>query len=160
MPNGKPILVLGLGNTLLSDDGVGIHVLGALRERGFAGEHNGIHLRDGGTLGLTLLPDIEDASALIVVDAAMMGQAPGAVGVFEGEAMDRQLAGKKFSVHEVALSDLMDAAAFMGRRPEKRALVGIQPQELGWGLEPSPGIAAAVPAACAAIEGLLARWQS
>lgn len=161
MASSDTILVLGLGNTLLSDDGVGLHVLDALRQRGLElGEGARVRLQDGGTLGLTLLPDIEDADALIVVDAAMIGGAPGAVDVFEGEAMDRQLAGRKTSVHEVALSDLVDAARLVGRLPERRALVGIQPATTEWGLAPSPVVAAAVPRACTAIEDIVDRWRT
>lgn len=154
------VLVLGLGNRLLSDDGIGVHVVEALHERGLGGENDSaVLLQDGGTFGLSLLPDIEDASALIVVDAAMFGGAPGELRVFEGEAMDAQLSSAKSSVHEVALSDLIGAAKFTGRLPERRALVGIAPRTTEWGLAPTTEIAAALPAACAAIEALVERWR-
>lgn len=153
------VLVLGLGNRLLSDDGVGPHVVDALRARGLEANAR-VALQDGGTFGLALLPDIQDAAALIVVDAAMFGGAPGEMRVFEGEAMDAQLAGAKSTVHEVSLSDLIDAAKFSGTLPERRALVGIAPQMTEWGLAPTPEIAATMPAACAAVETLVARWAS
>ncbi|MCW2310227.1 hydrogenase maturation protease [Rhodobium gokarnense] len=115
-------------------------------------------LRDGGTIGLGLLPDIADADALIVVDAAELHAAPGAVRVFEGAEMDAQVGRSKGSVHEIALSDVMTAAALSGSRPERRALIAIQPEILSWGTEPTGAVAAAIPDACAAIAGLVDKW--
>lgn len=158
MQRGATILVLGLGNTLLSDDGVGVHVVEALRPE--LADRDDIELSDGGTLGLALLPDVENAKALILVDAAEIGGKAGDVCCFEGAAMDRQLTGKKRIAHEVAAADLLDAAALTGRKPDRRALVAVQPQSLQWGLEPTPAVQASIPAACAAIRALIDRWQS
>jgi hydrogenase maturation protease len=149
-----PTLVLGLGNTLLSDDGIGIHVIRALEDCGGAG----LTLRDGGTIGLALLTDIEDSHRLIVVDAMELDEAPGTVRRFVGEDMDRQLTGKKKTAHEVALADLMMAAALAGTRPERRALVAIQPENLGWGLAATAAVAAAIPEACREILSLAEGW--
>jgi hydrogenase maturation protease len=159
MQTRNTVLVLGLGNTLLSDDGIGVHVVEALRA-GEVAASGDVVLRDGGTLGLALLPEIEDVDALIVVDAAAFAGAPGEVRVFEGAAMDAQLAGKRHTVHEVNLVDLMGAAELSGVRPERRALVGIEPQSFTWGLEPTPVVAAAVPHACVAVQGLIAGWRA
>jgi hydrogenase maturation protease len=151
------ILVLAIGNTLRSDDGIGVHVLSALR----AGqpETGGLIFRDGGTLGLALLPEIEDTDALIVLDATEMGAEPGTVRTLEGAAMDAQFSGRKRTVHEVALGDLMAAAGLSGSKPEKRALIAIQPASTDWGLEPTTAAAGAIPAACAAVQSLIARWK-
>jgi hydrogenase maturation protease len=155
----RKILVLGLGNRLLTDDGVGPLIVDALQARGFArGVEARVELREGGTLGLALLPEIEVAEALIVVDAARFGGAPGELRVFEGDAMDGQVGGAKSSVHEAGLADLMGAARFAGWLPERRALVGVAPEATGWGLTPTPAVAAAMPAACAAIDLLIERW--
>jgi hydrogenase maturation protease len=158
MPRNSTILVLGLGNSLLSDDGVGIHVVEALR--GEFGRRPDISLRDGGTLGLVLLPEIEDAGAVILVDASEVGGAPGDVRVFEGEAMDRQLGGTKRTAHEVAAADLLDAAALTGQRPERRALVAIQAASTEWGLSPTSPVASAIPAACDRVRALIERWSA
>jgi hydrogenase maturation protease len=149
------VLVIGVGNTLLQDDGVGVHVTQALR----AGAETELEIMDGGTLGLSLLPAVEDARAVIVVDASELGAEPGAMRVFHGEEIDRQLSGKKRTVHEVALADLFAAAAIQGRCPPRRALVAIQPACTEWGLETSEAVAAAIPEACAAIRALALRWQ-
>lgn len=155
-PCGPPLLVLGLGNRLLGDDAAGPMVIEQLVQR--HAEWPGVLWRDGGTLGLSLLPEIEDADAIVVVDAARLGAEPGTVQVFEGLAMDEQLGGRKQSAHELALADLMGAAALGGRLPPRRALVAVEPASTALGLEPSPAVDAAMPALMAAVEALVARW--
>jgi len=151
-------LLLGIGNTLLTDDGVGVHVITALRENLELPPDTIIH--DGGTIGLALLADVEDCQELIAVDAMELGEAPGALRVFSGGEMDKTLSGKKRTAHEVALSDLLQAAALIGRKPARRALIGIQPESTAWGLQPTPGVSAAIPAACDVITTLLAEWHN
>ncbi len=151
------ILVLGVGNTLLSDDGVGIHVTEILRKENGFGEHVSIH--DGGTIGLSLLPEIEDADRLIVVDAARIKGPPGTVCTFENAQMDAHLSTARSTVHEVALADLLDAATLNGRAPKIRALIAIQPEYTRWGVEPTAAVRAAIPAACNAVRDVLERWS-
>jgi hydrogenase maturation protease len=154
-------LILGLGNILLSDDGVGIHVVRALETREREGQiSHVIALRDGGTIGLSLLTEIEEFGALIVIDAMEMGAKAGAVCAFEGAAMDAQLCGKKRTAHEVALADLIMAAQLAGCAPEQRALVAIQPEITTLGLEPTASVQAAIAPACTAVEDLLTRWSN
>lgn len=152
------ILVLGIGNTLLGDEGAGVHAMRRL-EQGC--RDAGVQFADGGTLSFTLAGLIEESPALIVLDAAEMREAPGSVAVFEGERMDEFLGSeRKRSVHEVGLLDLMALAALAGRLPERRALIGIQPESIDWSEEPSPAVARAIPEACARASELIARWQS
>lgn len=158
MASSGTILVLGLGNTLLSDDGIGVHVIETLRAD--LASLGGIDVRDGGTLGLSLLPDVENADALILVDAAEVGGAAGDVRCFEGIEMDRRLTGKKRTAHEVAAADLLDAAALTGRKPERRALVAVQPASTDWGLAPTSAVERAIPVACATVRELIERWQA
>jgi hydrogenase maturation protease len=153
-------ILLGIGNILLSDDGVGVHVANALnREMEANGLRHPLTVRDGGTIGLSLLSEIDPASALIAVDAMEMGAQPGTVRLFRDAAMDRQLAGSKRSAHEVALADLIQAARLSGCAPPRRALVGIQPEVTSWGLEPTPAVAAAIPRAVQCILNLLEEWH-
>jgi hydrogenase maturation protease len=156
----ETILVLGLGNALLTDDGIGLHVIAALEQAVPKTGAARIAILDGGTLGLSLLPEIEAATALIVVDAANFGGAPGEVRVFDEAEMDAQMGAAKTSVHELALADLIGAASLSGCLPERRALVGIAPASVSWGLEPSPEAAASIPLACAEIEGIIERWAA
>jgi hydrogenase maturation protease len=150
----RKVLVIGVGNTLLQDDGIGVRVTEALR----AGGEDGFEIVDGGTVGLALLPALEDAEAAIVVDASELGAEPGAMRIFYGEAIDRQLSGKRRTVHEVALADLFSAASLRDRCPARRALVAIQPGCTEWGLDPTEAVAAAIPEACRAIRALALRW--
>lgn len=153
-------LILGIGNILLSDDGIGVHVVRALDSLENAGEiPHLIALRDGGTIGMTLLAEIEEFGSFIAIDATEMGAEPGTLRIFQGSDMDRQLTGTKRTAHEVALADLMSAARLSGYEPERRALVAIQPASTGWGLEPTVAVNAAIPAACEAVRKLLDRWD-
>lgn len=151
-------LVLGIGNTLLTDEGVGIHVLQALEPE--LGNMPDITLLDGGTLSFTLAGPIEDADALIVVDAANIKNKPGEWALLEGEDMDAFLmSNRKASVHEVGLTDLRAIAILAGHWPQKRALLAIRPQTIDWGEQPTAAVAAAIPPVCAAIVEQIREWQ-
>lgn len=153
------VLVLGIGNTLLSDEGVGVHVIQALGQGPLAGLDD-VELLDGGTLSFTLAGPIQDADALIVVDAAQLKSSPGTLRVFQGEDMDRFLtSNRKSSVHEVGLTDLRAIAMLAGHWPERRAMVAIQPEKVDWGEFPTQPVAAAIPEACERIESLIGGWR-
>lgn len=154
------ILVLGVGNTLRRDDGFGVHVVDALRSRSEEPALDTIALRDGGTLGLALLPEIEAADALIVVDAAEIGADPGEVRSFEGAAMDAQLGGRKRTVHEVAVAELLGSARLTGHFPSRAALIAVQPASTDWGLVPTAPVRSAIPLACDAVLALIERWRA
>lgn len=151
-------VVLGVGNTLLTDEGVGVHVVEQLRR-----DHpalDAVEYLDGGTLSFTLAGSMADADQLIIIDAAELKAAPGTITLFENQAMDEYLGrGKRRSVHEVSLLDLLAIAHLTDSLPVRRALIGIQPQELGWGDAPSPVVAAAIPHACAMALELIWKWR-
>jgi hydrogenase maturation protease len=156
------VLVLGLGNRLLGDDAAGplaIDMLTRFADRD-AARMDHVNLQDGGTIGIGLLPAIEDASGLIAIDAARLGASPGTVRVFEGEAMDRIIAGRKSTAHEVALADLVAAAALQGTLPQRRALVAVEPQSVSVAANPSAVVAAAIPEMCDAVRRVLHRWTA
>lgn len=141
------ILVLGIGNTLLTDEGVGIIAMHELEKR-FA-DHQDMEFLDGGTLSFTLAVPISECAALLVIDAAELGAAPGTVRSFEGAEMDAFMgANRKSSVHEVGLLDLMSISLLTGHWPQQRALIGIQPAVVGWGEALTPQVAAALPGVC------------
>jgi len=150
-------LVLGIGNTLLSDEGGGVHVVEYLRSR--HPKTNDLRYLDGGTLSFTLAADIEAADHLIVVDAAQLGKSPGTVRCFLDADMDRFLGTARHSVHEVGLLDLMDIARLTDTLPARRALIGIQPDTLGWGDTPSPVLASSIPKAAERVLRLLDEWR-
>lgn len=151
-------VVLGVGNTLLSDEGIGVHVVEQLRRNPPSG--TGVEFIDGGTLSFTLAGPLAEAAQLIIIDAAELKAAPGTVTLFENAAMDTYLShGKRRSVHEVSLLDLLAIARLTDALPARRALIAIQPQTVTWGESPSAAVAAAIPLACNRVLELLKRWQ-
>jgi hydrogenase maturation protease len=156
MPDNKT-LVLGIGNTLLSDEGAGIHALAYLNEHYPAPD--GVEYVDGGTLSFVLAGAIENADNLIVLDATQLNAPPGTVCHFVDAEMDSFLGNARRSVHEVGLVDLMDMVRLTERLPQRRALIGIQPQTLDWGERPSEPVSGAIPRAAELVQTLLARWH-
>jgi hydrogenase maturation protease len=151
-----PVLVLGVGNILMRDDGVGVRLMEALAATLPA--LPGVEYVDAGTLSFLLLPMIEQCSALLVLDAAHLDAHPGDIRCLEGVAMDQFLRTARCSVHEVGVRDLLDVARLTGHLPERRAFVGVQPFEVGWGETLSEPAAAALPAAVAAARAVLSDW--
>jgi len=149
------IAVVGIGNNLLQDDGVGIHAL-----QHYERHHvdTGVACLDAGTVGLALMARLTNLHGLVAVDAMRLGKAPGTVTVLQGEEMDRHLRNHHGSVHELGLSDILDALRLCGDLPPNRALVGIEPEQMDWGTEPTPKVAAAIPSATALIRDLVAAW--
>ncbi len=150
-------LFLGIGNTLLSDEGVGIFVINHLNE--FAPDEPGATYLDGGTLSFTLADAIAEHDHLIVVDAARLDQPAGTTELFIDEAMDRYLTGNRGSVHEVGLTDLLDIALLTNTLPERRALIGIQPEYIDWGETPTQPVAKAIAPAAQMALRLHRQWQ-
>lgn len=149
-------LLLGIGNALLTDEGAGIHALHL-----FQSLHSGLnHITfvDGGTLSFTLAAYIEDCDNLVVFDAAEFHSKPGTVKALAGADMDRFLGAARRSPHEVGLLDLFDIARLTEALPANRALVGIQPDTLDWGMSPTRVVEDALPAAVEAAISLLGDW--
>ena len=153
----KRTLVLGVGNTLMRDDGVGVRLMETLS----AAEPRlpGIEYLDAGTLSFMLLPRIEDCDALLVLDAAHLNTHAGDIRTLEGAAMDEFLRTARCSVHEVGVRDLLDVARLTGHLPNRRAFVGVQPLETGWGDSLSGPVTAALPGAVNDARAILVRWR-
>ncbi|MFZ0423398.1 MAG: HyaD/HybD family hydrogenase maturation endopeptidase [Xanthobacteraceae bacterium] len=156
-PAPRQILVLGIGNTLLGDEGIGVHAMRAIAK--CCANIPKVRCVDGGTLSFSLAPEIEQCSGLIVQDAAELQAPAGEVRVFIGDAMDEFLgSNRKRSVHEVGLLDLMAIAALTGHLPVRRALIGIQPEFVGWRDGPSERVARSIPEACTRALDLIKSW--
>lgn len=115
---------------------------------------------DAGTLSFTLVDDIASADNLIIFDAAQLDAVPGAIEVFEGDEFDEFLRSGRRSVHEVGFADLMDIARLQDCLPINRALIGIQPELLGWGDSPGDSVTAAIPAAAESAMALIEKWSA
>lgn len=152
-------LILGIGNPLMTDDGIGVHVARLLATD--PDRPADVKCLDGGTLGYLLVGEINATNNLIVVDAAQLDSPPGTVAVFENDDMDRFLnTHPNRSVHEVGLADLMTMALLSDRWPERRALIAVQPCDASWGTELSAEVAHSVPKLCEKTWGLLASWRA
>jgi len=141
------VLVLGLGNTLLTDDGVGVHVARALARN--PETPKALLPVDGGTLGFRLLARLTQSDAVLVVDAAELGEPPGTVRLLDQKALsDHVSRGTRTSAHEAGLVDLLMLARLEGWAPMRLALLAIQPGRIEWGNELSETVAESVPLAC------------
>lgn len=156
------ITVLGLGNTLFSDEGVGMHVLPLLEEalRAAYGNRKNLTVEvvEGGTDGLRLIVPVEDAENLIVVDAVEAKKPFGTVLVIEGEENIPVYYGVRLSAHEIGLPEILFGAKIRGRLPKRVALVGVQPASLEVGLELTDTVRAKLPEVVEAVLGLVDRW--
>ena len=150
-------LVLGVGNILLADEGAGVHAMRYLED---THDLRDAEFLDGGTLSFTLAGDIAEAENLIVFDAAQLDAEPGAIRVFEDDEMDEFLRSGRRSVHEVGFADLMDIARLEGTLPKHYALIGIQPEQLGWGEAPGAAVTRAIPQAAEHAAALIEKWTT
>jgi len=151
----RRILVLGLGNILLQDEGLGVRAAERLAARYRLPPE--VQVMDGGVMGLDLLPHLEEVSHLLITDAVQTGQPPGSLVRLEGEAIPAALS-LKMSMHQVGLQELLALAGFQGTLPEQVVLWGLEPATLEWGLELSAPIAAQIDALVDAVVGELRAW--
>jgi hydrogenase maturation protease len=148
--------VLGLGNPLLRDDGVGLVLLEQLRARGPWRPH--VELVDGGTWGMSLLPVLAEHARVLVLDAVRSGAAPGTV--LRGDADDLpRLYRRRLSPHQIDLAEVLAAAELTGGVPADLVVVGVEPAAVdGPDVTLTDEVAAAVPRALAEAERILAGW--
>ncbi len=148
MTNRNRLTILGGGNTLCTDDGLGPAAVDRLSRDFLAPE--GVAILDGGTLGLSLLHIIEDSDQVIIVDAIRMDSAPGTLVSLEGDDVLPAVR-LRLSVHQVGVADLLDAARLRGRLPNRLILLGIVPESIELGVDLSPCVSSAMPSLVDAI---------
>jgi hydrogenase maturation protease len=142
VPEDGGLLVLGLGNLLCGDDGAGVAAVDLLRRRFQAPAD--ARVLDGGTLGLSLLPYVEDARDAILVDAIRADGPPG--GPVRLEGSDVPLAAmERLSVHQVGVADLLGGAHLVGRLPQRLLLLGVIPESIELRFGCSASVEAALP---------------
>lgn len=149
------LVVLGLGNVLMGDDGIGPRAVELLASSG--GSPDGVRLLDGGTLGLMLLPAIADASDLVLVDAIRTGGAPGTLVRLEDDEIPRNV-NCRFSPHEIGLVDLLEGVTFAGVRPARTVLLGIVPASVSFGVGLSGPVESRLPDLLAEIRRVAGTW--
>ncbi len=151
----RKILILGLGNILLRDEGLGVRAVELFRE--WYELPPGVEVCDGGSRGLGLLPRLEGVTYLMLVDAAEMNRKPGTIERLEVRESDQRW-DWKLSAHQIDISGLLSAAALMGYRFKKVVALVMQLKSMAPGLQMSPAVAAALPRMVRAIAKELARW--
>jgi len=138
----KKIFIVGMGNVLLQDEGIGIHVLERLEKEG--GLPDEVELIRGETGGLALLPSLDEASAIIFVDAADFEGTPGEVRMYKREEVQKARY-IPLSVHDVGLRDLISLLSLKSASPPEIMVVGIKPMRLGTGIQISSELDKAIP---------------
>ena len=149
------ILVLGLGNLVMTDDALGSRTVVELEKRYQFPEQ--VVLLDGGTLGLDLLPRLEGIEHLLVIDALQMNGKPGEVFRLEGDEVPRAFA-NKLSVHQMGLQDLLAVAELQGHLPAQLVVWGAQSKSIEMGMEMTLEVGAAMEQVIDGICEELARW--
>lgn len=134
------ILLLGVGNVLLADEGAGVHTVNRLREKGLP---ENVEAIDGGTAGLELLYLLEGVSKMIVVDCLDAGAEPGSLFKFKPD--DVTMKDKvKISFHDIGLMEVLTLAETMGTLPDT-VIFGVQPKRIDWDLNMTPEIEKVIP---------------
>ena len=151
----RETVVLGLGNLVHSDDGVGVHAIQGLQSDSRVPPE--VVLLDGGTQGLALLPHISGVRRLLVVDAIDAGEAPGTLLRFEGKSLSG-LPGKA-SVHQLGFADLMVALQLLGESPGEVVVFGVQPQSTAWGAELTQPVGSALAPLIDSVIAQLECWK-
>jgi hydrogenase maturation protease len=136
----KKILIIGIGNLILQDEGVGVHAVRALEGQSLPPH---VEVIDGGTATIELLPVIKDAERIIVIDALKGGEEPGTI--YRIRPDDLLLAREQnLSLHQVGLLEVLGMVRQLGADPEV-VIIGVEPQEISWGMELTQVVAAQLP---------------
>lgn len=137
----KNIVVLGVGNLLMSDEGVGVHVANRLMEMDLPA---GVKVVEGGTDGFRLMNVVTEADRLIVVDAVKGGGAPGSIYRFDIKDAPTYPDVYKTSVHQIGILEVIHLSELVGKTPET-TIIGVEPKSLDMGMELSPELKAKLP---------------
>ena len=144
----KPVLILGVGNILMKDEGVGVHVVNRMMEMG-DDIPSGVEVIDGGTAGFDLIPLMRDRKKIVIVDALSMDDAPGSIYRFRPDDVDSARRG--YSLHEVSILQVIRTLQMMGDDPEIE-IIGIVPEDMATlEISLSDAVMEAVPKAISAV---------
>lgn len=147
-PHTPSLCIIGLGNLICTDDGVGIRAIEHLRQT--RETPHGVHLVDGGTQGLALMPTLVDAEQVILIDAVAGSGPPGTLIRLEGADVLHDLSAR-LSVHQVGVGDLLGALSFAGGGPHILVVHGVVPGSIELSTELTPRVARALPELCEAV---------
>lgn len=154
----KKITILGIGNTLYTDEGVGVHILPMLQE--MFGDRNDQELEiiEGATDGMRLLGPVEDTDYLIIIDAINAGKEPGTIISIKNDDIPAYF-GIKMSIHQVGFQEVLFAARIRERLPEEMIMFGIQPESLELGVELTETVKSKLPHLASRIKDQVLTWS-
>ena len=138
----KRVLILGLGNPLLGDEGIGVRVVEELKKLELP---DGVTVVEGGTAGLGLIGLMEGYQRVIIVDAADMGHPPGRVVRFTPLEAQFKTAEAPLSLHQIGLGEVLTLAKALEVAPAELVIIGIQPSQIEGGVGLSPEVEGAIP---------------
>lgn len=153
----RRIVVLGVGNLLWADEGFGVRCVEAL---GAGWElPPDVEIMDGGTLGLALVPELADATHVLLFDAVAHRGEAGTLIVARDDEVPALMGGNKMSLHQVGVNDILASLELLGHRPQHFTVVGIKPVQLAdYGGSLTEPVRAQLPAALALGIDELRRW--
>lgn len=125
-------VLIGLGNLLLSDEGIGVHAINTIKLR-YSFEPP-VEVIDGGTLGLDLLHFFEDRDLVVILDAVNFNREPGYISVLRDDEIPARV-NAKLTVHHIGLSDILSSLKLLNKMPKRVTLIGIQPSSLEVGVD-------------------------
>ncbi len=137
----KPVLVMGIGNSIQKDDGVGIHVIQELCSHDIPED---VEILDGGTAGVDLVRFLKNRKQVILIDAVNGEQPPGTIFRFTPNDLKTRIDNLD-SLHSVGILETLEMAKLMRIEPEETIIIGVQPKKIDWGLEPTSEIRAVIP---------------
>jgi hydrogenase maturation protease len=137
----KHILILGVGNLLLSDEGVGVHIAQRMMTMDWPPE---VQVVEGGTDGFGLVNFITEADRMILIDAVKGGGQPGSIYRFEIEDCPPYPDIFKTSVHQISILEVINLSSLIGSTP-RTTIIGIEPASVEMGMELSPSVEAKLP---------------
>jgi hydrogenase maturation protease len=149
------ILLMGVGNLLLQDEGLGVRALECL----LAGYQlpGEVQAVDGGTMGLDLLPYLQGATDTLIIDAVETGKPAGTLARLEGDEITSALS-MKVSIHQIGLQEVLAVSRLHDSAPKRLVIWGMQPDTFGWGTDLSPAVAANLACLAEAVVEELRSW--
>lgn len=138
----QKITILGTGNLLLKDEGIGVHIIQRMEAMELP---ENVKLVDGGVAGINLPYLIEGVDKLIVIDCVDAEVEPGAIFRFTPEDVDVPQRDVTMSFHDIGLLEALELAKQDGKGPKTTIIIGVQPKEIEWGMELTPEIEKVVP---------------
>ena len=155
--NRNQITILGIGNTLYTDEGLGVHALAALEEK--YGTDQQVQLIDGSTDGMSLLGPVEDTDYLIVIDAINAGKEGGHIIELHGDDIPAYY-GIKMSIHQLGFQEVLLASKLRERYPKNIVMIGMQPTSLELGIGLSETNEAQLPEMFKLVEQQVNKWKN